>query len=105
MLKCFQICPWNYSCIGIGCKKPDNELCPMSNVREQPKTNADRIRAMSDRELADFLAAKFADIHTQCAFEKEPPTATQLRAIAHTYFCAWVQWLQQPAEEGNRCQG
>ena len=65
-----------------------------ANVR----TNADRIRAMSDRELADFLAAKLADIHAQCAFEKEPPTATQLHAIAHTYFCAWMQWLKQPAE-------
>ena len=61
-------------------------------------TNADRIRAMTDEELAEFLAAKFADIHAQCAFEKEPPTATQLHAIAHTYFCAWMQWLKQPAE-------
>ena len=79
----------------IGCTVIDGKP---TNFKPKPKTNADRIRAMSDRKLAEFLASKFADIHAQCDFEKEPPTATQLRAIEHIYFCEWMQWLQQPAE-------
>lgn len=64
------------------------------------KTNADRIRAMSDRELADFLSAKFADLQCQQDFgELSPPTATQISALKHTWYVAWMQWLQQPAEE------
>ena len=55
MVKCDQICPWNY--YEIGCKKPNEELCPMSNLatKEKPQTNADRIRAMSDEELAKWI--------------------------------------------------
>lgn len=46
----------------------------------QPSTNADRIRKMSDDELAKFLATKFNDDFYGC------PDLT-------------LQWLQQPAEE------
>ena len=46
----------------------------------QPSTNADRIRAMSDDELAKFLATKLNDDFY------EYPDLT-------------LQWLQQPAEE------
>ena len=60
------------------------------------KTNADRIRAMSDRKLAEFLSAKFADIQAQ---QLSTHTATQLRVLAHTWYCLWMEWLQQPAEE------
>lgn len=44
-------------------------------------TNADRIRAMSDEELVEFISTKLTD-----------------------YFYDWtdltLKWLQQPAEEG-----
>lgn len=46
----------------------------------QPSTNADRIRKMSDDELAKFLATKLNDDFY------EYPDLT-------------LQWLQQPAEE------
>lgn len=47
-----------------------------------PATNADRIRAMSDEELAGFLAV--------IAGDKIGGTAKY-----------WLQWLQQPAEEAD----
>lgn len=62
-MKCDQLCPWNY--YENGCLKPSNEICPMSNIasQKQPQTEADRIRAMSDEELCDFLGQyKFCDI-------------------------------------------
>ena len=65
-----------------------------------PKTNADRIRAMSDRELAYFLADKY--VKESCMRlndEGYEPTATQIEAIKHTLYCTWMNWLQQPAED------
>lgn len=44
-----------------------------------PKTNADRIRAMSDEELANWLEYEGGG------------------ACAEVY--GWLQWLRQPAEE------
>ena len=63
---------------GIGCKP-----CPSCNgtgFHEADITNADRIRAMSDKELEAFLI----DID----LDKGMPFITD-----------WGKWLQQPAEE------
>jgi len=46
----------------------------------QPSTNADRIRAMDDKELTEFLSTKLNDDFYGC------PDLI-------------LQWLQQPAEE------
>jgi hypothetical protein len=45
---------------------------------EKPPTNADRIRAMSDEELAKWLEYEGGGV---CA-----------------EVCGWMNWLQQPAE-------
>ena len=63
-----------------------------------PKTNADRIRAMSDEELAEWLAK------TQCENVKE---ALQIagfpykvkRGIIDGVAKEALEWLKQPAEE------
>ena len=47
-------------------------------------TNADRIRAMSDEELAELIVVKINDIHHQ-----------GMRELAYS---AWLKWLQRPAE-------
>lgn len=54
MKNCGQLCPWNTL---YGCKKPENEPCiltnmPCENFEQKPMTNADRIRSLSDEELA-----------------------------------------------------
>ena len=59
------------------------------------KTNAERIREMSDAELAEFLADKLA---TETCNRLNTPTATEIQAIRHRWYCVWMQWLQQPAE-------
>ena len=54
-----------------------------------PLTNADRIRAMSDEELAELI-----DRETDsCA-----PTGDCERMSRDCKAC-WLEWLQQPAEE------
>ena len=57
MANCRQACPYNTL---DGCKvKEYNAICPLTNmatpITEYKMTNADRIRAMSDEELAKFL--------------------------------------------------
>ena len=48
---------------------------------EKPKTNADRIRAMTDEELEAFLIA------------------VDLDKTGSPFITEWGKWLRQPAEE------
>lgn len=102
MINCGHACPYNTL---TGCKvKEYDGICPLSNMAStpRPKTNADKIRAMSDRELANLLATKFADLQVDA--NGLQMTATQLSVLQHTWFRAWMQWLQQPAEiPGEDC--
>ena len=58
MANCRQACQYNTL---YGCKaKEYNAICPLTNmdtpITEYKMTNADRIRSMSDYELAQMLA-------------------------------------------------
>ena len=57
--------------------------------QEKPQTNADRIRAMSDEELAEIIICP-KQIHI---------TAQMLVCQIDCDLCV-LEWLQQPAEEG-----
>ena len=71
----------------------DFQYCVMGPCPEQKLSNADRIRDMSDEELAEFLAEeqyRIANVVFQAAgygLEKQAIYARRL------------DWLQQPAEE------
>jgi hypothetical protein len=106
MVKCNQICPWNY--YEIGCKKPNDELCPMSNLatKEKPQTNADRIRAMSDEALADFFFESPEIEFTVCEYcqyfgghiSDTPCKHDMGRCFISAKNEAFKKWLKQPAE-------
>ena len=77
MAKCTgKRCPMQ---VGYKVDKCNHTDCP---YRTEPITNADRIRAMSDEELAEWMA--------ECNAYKENADASQ-----------WLPWLKQPAEEGD----
>ena len=57
-----------------------------------PKTNADRIRAMSDEELAEFLN-RVKEPCDYCDLESVPGACTESLCDS-----AMQRWLQQPAE-------
>ena len=93
MANCRQACPYNTL---DGCKvKEYNAICPLTNmakpITEYKMTNADRIRSMSDEELAEFIknikvrAALCKAVKNNDAFEE---------------LCS-AEWLQQPAEEDD----
>ena len=52
----------------------------------EPITNADRIRAMSDEELAENITEFLCSIEDGVEY--------------HNGQQIWLEWLQQPAEEG-----
>ena len=74
-------CKKNNSC--TRCWKTSNKKCPYFTK----KTNADRIRSMSDEELNCFLH-KVTYGMDECPYEYGSEKA--------------LEWLQQPAEETER---
>ena len=88
--KCFNIkCG---SCIGKAlCGEPeDTALVCVDRVIGKPMTNADRIRSMTDEELAKFLwDFNLSDVSTVKMGEFGP----------HMFRYRLKEWLQQPAEE------
>ena len=95
MTKCTGMrCPMQYGYKVEECNQTD---CP---YRTEPITNADRIRAMSDEELANFMAERSVNESTLHRLDKDHGlTSVQIKAIKHNVYCAFMQWLKQPAEE------
>ena len=91
MFECYEFeeCEYNGQ---PKCCLPDDVDCP-HGVKNHKPTNADRIRSMSDDELAEFLAEeqlRIANVVFQTVgygLEKQAIYARRL------------DWLQQPAEE------
>ena len=81
-----SVCP-NHETV----KESSAYLCGVLDERKRRQTNADRIRAMSDEELAEFIknikvrAALCKAVKNNDAFEE---------------LCS-AEWLQQPAEGGE----
>ena len=74
----------------------NGETTDPSHWREKPQTNADRIRAMSDEELA----VMFADHENKVAFEV--CCSFGLPSVNYDFeesTSELLEWLKQPAEE------
>ena len=68
------------------CRAKTCELCHGAGVIEAPMTNADRIRAMSDEELAVLIAREIVHVpHSGFYVAKS----------------AWLRWLQETVEEDD----
>ena len=75
---------WNAPSVCLQCRYTDveGETVP-SNCKPMPMTNADRIRAMTDEELREFLCSI-----TKC----------EVCRFEAWGGCELLKWLQQPAE-------
>ena len=99
MANCRQACPYNTL---DGCKvKEYNAICPLTNmakpITEYKMTNADRIRAMSDEELAGLIRVIY--MSEECPLSTlECETCFFKEVCAGTYFGKEIEWLKQPAE-------
>lgn len=67
----------------------------------KPMTNADRIRTMTDEELAMFFTKRETDraVRQKVAVEGYALTATLISSLTRSAFAAWVHWLRAPAED------
>ena len=74
------------------CRAKTCELCHGAGVIEAPMTNADRIRAMNDEELAEFIK----HIKIRAAFCKAVKDNDAFEEL-----CS-AEWLQQPAGEEDK---
>lgn len=101
------------------CKHPEEACCNMTFYRGEtycdnpngfcglhdelpPHTNADRIRAMSDRELAWWLAERYAKEAVLTLQDKGvTPSATEIKAVTERLYMTWARWLMAPAEVEN----
>lgn len=71
-----------------------NEIVVKCGAYKLPMTNADRIRSMSDEELAEFLS-DFKDCAKDCLVGKGVKDCSGICATSETL----RMWLQQPEEE------
>ena len=100
--KCSTVCKWNT--YEYGCTKPLAETCPLINLNAKPKpmTNADRIRAMSDEELAQWMASRIANLKfLDIEMSGKQLTATEKAALTHDLYVVFGRYLQQSAEEDD----
>lgn len=77
-------------------ERNSHEIVVRCGAYKSPMTNADRIRAMSNEELAEFLYHFWsgdAAEHTCFGCKAEPYCAPE-----HT---GMIDWLRQSAEEGS----
>ena len=91
MANCRQACPYNTL---DGCKvKEYNAICPLTNmatpITEYRMTNADRIRAMNDEELAWELMTW--RIETEAKHQGVESNYPNTQATI-------LEWLKQPAD-------
>ena len=84
-LKCEKLkdCPWS---------SDPEVIC--SAYQQKPITNADRIRAMSDEELATWLGVY---CNGQTAQEVGKPCASDIGSCEE----CWLDWLRQEVEDGD----
>ena len=92
-MKCDQICKWNSN---VGCIKPYGVPCILGNVSitDRKTTNADRIRAMSDEELAVFLSMGLNEPCDYCQLAVFEGACTETLCDD-----AMMKWLQEPPKE------
>ena len=76
-----SVCP-NHETV----KESGAYLCGVLDERKRKKTNADKIRAMSDEELKEFICS-----NSQCKFCK----------FERWGRCELLEWLQQPVKEND----
>ena len=66
----------------------------------KPPTNADRIRTMSDEELAWFMAERFAkDSILRIAGQGSRVSNEVKNELKNGLYEIWIKYLKQPAEE------
>ena len=76
-----------------GSEKPCCDCANMHMDKYEPITNADRIRNMSDEELAEFMSENTSCYYCKVQCEDRPNSPTESSCNFR-----WLDWLQSEAE-------
>lgn len=73
---------------------------------DKPLTNADKIRAMTDEELAEqfvkLTASEYIkEVKAQSVFGGTRITETQIAEAIEVLRQSWLEWLTKPAEDNH----
>ena len=77
------------------CSGMSKAVCEKHQLRI-PRTNADRIRAMTDEELSEYLAERSVAPSCTGKCHKDHEVYGELRTFCHN---CWLEWLKQEAKE------
>jgi len=99
------------------CKRTDIKCCPTCNLDGHTcdvchhcgcdcpewvlkiQTNADRIRAMSDEELAEFMAERYSnEVFMRLIDEGCTITESARCALKRDLYVVWLEWLKEEAD-------
>ena len=98
--RAFAMCPYRHECGTIHeATFSANSDCAEFNrkVENMPMTNADKIRSMSDKELAEFLCGVYDD--DNCGvYQEECGKFINGTTIIDYDQHKIMEWLKQPAE-------
>lgn len=84
-----------YSLLGIGCMKCENE----SNFRSSYKTNADRIRSMTDGEMAELIGDNIDCSICKKKFSDRGICPGSIVNGERNCYGVWLDWLREEASD------
>ena len=73
-----------------GCPDYDEDGCKSNGGCGSPQTNADRIRAMTDKELAEFIEYLTSGCDYMC-----PECYAKKFCTSGGCYSAWLDWLKK----------
>ena len=98
MMKCRYETPCSKRCLGTKEIDPCRGYDKCKDFKPNHTTNADRIRSMSDEELAEVIYNGISsDPCDYCKHNNLHCDGSPCKGKSHTEVV--VEWLQQPAEE------
>lgn len=87
----------------------NNDVCIVTNmdairgdcIYYTPKNNGDRLRAMSNEELAEAFAQHMVDLACRIASNLNNDIGAEKQFLLEQNKADWLDWLQSPAEGGD----
>ena len=86
-------CMWLYHMVTYNPTAPCSECLDYDKWQTAKRTNADRIRSMTDEELAEWIAE-----YTDCLCGIHKPGCSKTKG---TCVATWLDWLKQEVDDGN----